>query len=95
MPRDWTRYEVIVRARRDGLTLKAAGALLGVSRTRADQMLVWAVQEIKKNGILAHLAPRTSQEAKLYKYWWVDDTVERWRRRLHERLSKQIDSASP
>jgi hypothetical protein len=37
--RDWTRYRIVLQARRDGKTLQETGYMVGVTRGRVLKML--------------------------------------------------------
>jgi Sigma-70, region 4 len=69
--RDWSRYEQVLMARRRGLTLLEAGALVGVSRERARQMEAVAIRSVMQGGALSYLAPASERESRIANRHWT------------------------
>jgi len=70
--RDWSRYEAVLLARRRGLTLLEAGALVGVSRERARQMEAIAIRSMVRGGAMSHMAPLTEREFSIARRYWEE-----------------------
>ena len=60
--RDWRRYAVVLDARRQGKTLREAGALLGLSGQRAHQMEAVSIMAIQAGVALQTRLPISDHE---------------------------------